>query len=244
VGTSGWNYPGWRDRFYEGRPPAQWLSFCAERFTGIEVNATFYRLQSREVFQRWRRATPRDFRFAIKAHRYLTHNKKLGDPLPAIRIERERASALGDKLGAVVWQLPSNLHRNLGRLEAFVRALHAWRSVRHAIELRHPSWFDDEVAACLAEHRIAVCQSDAADWPLWNRVTTDLVYLRLHGHAQTYASDYSEGELRGLANQMQSWRRTGCDVHVYFDNDRCAHAPLNAMRLLQLVRPDRRTSAD
>jgi uncharacterized protein YecE (DUF72 family) len=236
VGTSGWNYAGWRDLFYEGRPPAQWLSFCAQRFSAIEVNATFYRLQSRETFQRWRRETPRDFRFSIKANRYLTHNKKLTDPLPTIRIERERAAALGDKLLAVVWQLPSNLHRNLGRLDAFVRALYSWRSVRHAIEFRHPSWFDDEVAACLAEHRIAVCQSDAADWPLWERVTTDLVYLRLHGHTRTYASAYSEAELLGLANQVQRWRRAGCDVHAYFDNDSCAHAPSNAMRLLQLVR--------
>jgi uncharacterized protein YecE (DUF72 family) len=235
VGTSGWNYQGWRDLFYQGRPASQWLSFCAERFTGIEVNATFYRLQPREVFQRWRRATPRDFRFTIKANRYLTHNKKLNDPLPAIRTEREGAAGLGDKLAAVVWQLPSNLHKDLRRLDRFARALHSWRSVRHAIELRHPSWFDDEVAACLSHHRIAVCQSDAADWPLWDRITTDLVYIRLHGHTQTYASAYSDEQLQALARYTQHWTRTGCDVHIYFDNDSQAHAPRNALRLLELL---------
>ena len=218
----------------DGRP-----RFCADRFTAIEANATFYRLQSKETFQRWRADTPRDFRFAIKAHRYLTHNKKLNDPLPAIRIERERASGLGDKLAAVVWQLPYNLHKNLRRLDGFGHALRRWRSVRHAIELRHESWFDDEVAACLQDHRIAVCQSDAPDWPLWNRVTTDLVYVRLHGHTVIYESAYSDVELGVWAARVQSWRRAGCDVHVYFDNDSLGHAPFNALRLLELLPGER-----
>jgi len=237
VGTSGWNYDAWRDVFYEGRPRKEWLHFCAQRFTAIEVNATFYRLQSKETFERWRAETPPAFRFAIKANRYLTHNKKLNDPSPAIQMERERASRLGDKLAAVVWQLPRNLHRNLERLERFARALRTWRAVRHAIEFRHESWFDQEVAACLHEHRLAVCQSDAADWPLWDAVTTDLVYIRLHGHTLTYASDYSEGELRTWARRVRSWLGQRRDVHVYFDNDAFGHAPVNALRLMQLIGP-------
>ena len=134
IGTSGWNYDGWRDLFYEGRPAKEWLRYCAERFNAIEVNGTFYRLQTVKTFRRWRDATPTGFRFAIKGHRYLTHNKKLADPLQAIRLERERAAGLGDRLAAVVWQLPHNLHRNFERLERFARALHYWRRVRHAIE--------------------------------------------------------------------------------------------------------------
>jgi uncharacterized protein YecE (DUF72 family) len=235
VGTSGWSYDSWRAAFYQDRPPKEWLRFCAQRFSAIEVNATFYRLQSKETFERWRRETPAGFRFAIKAHRYLTHNRKLNDPLPGIRLERERASGLGDKLAAVVWQLPHNLHRNVERLELFARALRAWRAVRHAIEFRHESWFDDEVASCLGEYRLAVCQSDAADWPLWDAVTTDLVYVRLHGHTLTYASDYSEGELRTWARRVRRWLGQGRDVHVYFDNDAFGHAPMNALRLMQLI---------
>jgi uncharacterized protein YecE (DUF72 family) len=233
VGTSGWNYDAWREPFYEGRPAKEWLRFCAAKFTAIEVNATFYRLQSVETFRRWRDETPPAFRFAAKAHRYLTHNKKLNDPLPAIRMERERAAGLGAKLAAVVWQLPRNFHRNQARLEAFARALRCWR-VRHAIEFRHASWFDGAVAACLREHGIAVCQSDAADWPLWDCVTADVVYVRLHGHDVTYASSYSEAELRGWARRLRRWAGEGRDVHVYFDNDaRCA-APFNALRLIAL----------
>ncbi len=235
IGTSGWNYVAWAETFYAGRPKKDWLRFCAGKLTALEVNATFYRLQSRETFRRWDAATPPGFRFAIKANRYLTHNKKLKDPAPAIRIERGRAGALGAKLAAVLWQLPRNFRRNLERLQAFARALRSWKSVRHAIELRHPSWFDDEVAACLARHRIAVCQSDAADWPLWDAVTADLVYVRLHGHEATYASGYSQAQLRDWAAKVRRWMRQGREVHVYFDNDAFGHAPRDALRLIRLV---------
>ena len=234
IGTSGWNYDSWRERFYQRSSRKDWLCFCAERFTAIEVDATFYRLQTVETFRRWKDATPRDFRFAVKAHRYLTHNRKLNDPLPSIRLERSRAQALGDKLAAVLWQLPPNLHRDIDRLERFARALQHWR-VRHVIEFRHASWFDGEVAACLSGHGLAACQSDAADWPLWDVVTTDLVYLRLHGHDVTYASRYSEAELRAWARKIRAWTGEGRDVHVYFDNDAECSAPFDALRLLALV---------
>jgi uncharacterized protein YecE (DUF72 family) len=236
IGTSGWNYDSWKNSFYEGRPRKEWLAHCATRFTAIEVNATFYRLQTVETFRRWRDATPAGFRFAVKANRYLTHNKKLADPLAPIRLERSRASGLGDKLAAVVWQLPQNFHRNIERLQTFARALRCWRRVRHAIEFRHPSWFEHEVAACLGDHRIAVCQSDAADWPMWDAVTTDLVYVRLHGHELTYASGYSEAKLRDWADKLRRWMADGREVHVYFDNDAFGHAPENALRLMTLVR--------
>ena len=238
IGTSGWNYDAWRDSFYEGRPQRDWLAHCAKRFSAIEANATFYRLQTVETFRRWRDATPPGFRFAIKANRYLTHNKKLADPLPAIRLERSPASGLGPKLAAVVWQLTHNFHCNVQRLEAFARALRHWRRVRHAIEFRHASWFNDEVAECLREHDIAVCQSDAADWPMWEMVTTDFVYVRLHGHELTYASSYSEATLHDWARKVRNWRDEGCDVHVYFDNDAFGHAPANALRLIALVPTD------
>lgn len=241
IGTSGWNYPAWRDAFYRGVPQKRWLPFCAEHFHAVEVNATFYRLQRRETFARWRAETPPHFRFAIKGNRYLTHNRKLIEPLPSIRLERDRAAGLGDKLAAVLWQLPANFHRDLGRLERFVRALRCWRKVRHAVEFRHPSWFDDEVAACLRAHGVAACQSDAADWPLWDAVTADLVYVRLHGHTITYASGYSDRDLSAWARRIRHWLRDGRDVHVYFDNDAFGRAPLDALRLMALLdmRPSR-----
>ncbi|MDH3513832.1 MAG: DUF72 domain-containing protein [Gammaproteobacteria bacterium] len=236
IGTSGWNYDSWRDDFYRGNPRKNWLRFCADRFSGIEVNATFYRLQSRETFRRWRDATPADFRFAIKGNRYLTHNKKLIDPLPTIRIERDRARNLGEKLAAVVWQLPRPFRKNMERLQVFAKALKSWPQARHAIEFRHDSWFDNEVAACLRAHRLAICQSDAADWPLWDAVTTDMVYVRLHGHAVTYVSAYNTRELGQWARRIRRWLRQNRHVHVYFDNDALGAAPRNALELIALVR--------
>ena len=104
------------------------------------------------------------------------------------------------------------------------------------MEFRHLSWFDEEVAVLLSQHRLAVCISDAADWPVWDRVTTDLVYVRLHGHNQTYVSSYSERALRIWAGRIRQWCNERRDVYVYFDNDADAAAPVNAQRLLEILR--------
>lgn len=235
IGTSGWSYAHWKDRFYAGVKRKDWLPFAASHFTGIEVNATFYRLQDKETFKRWHAATPADFRFAIKANRFVTHNKKLLDPAPSIKLERERANALREKLVVVLWQLPRTLKKNSERLEHFATALQRWPETRHAIEFRHPSWFDTEIADLLHHYRVAVCQSDASDWPLWDAVTTDLVYVRLHGHTQTYASAYSVAQLSHWAVRINGWLKQDRDVHVYFDNDAEAAAPANAQQLLALL---------
>src|SRR5437016_13681429 len=119
IGTSGWNYKSWREDFYGDTPQKQWLRFCAERFSSIEVNGTFYRLQEKSTYKKWRDETPERFVFAIKGHRYVTHNKKLLDvDEPVIRC-RESASPLGERLAAVVWQLPASLKKNIERLEEF-----------------------------------------------------------------------------------------------------------------------------
>jgi uncharacterized protein YecE (DUF72 family) len=236
IGTSGWNYSGWKTGFYAGVAQRNWLRFCAERFTGIEVNGTFYRLQRRSTFERWRDETPVHFRFAAKANRYLTHNKKLNEPEQPIQRERELATGLGEKLAVVVWQLPRNFKKHTDRLERFADALGQWPEARHAVEFRHASWFDEEIAACLRAHRVAVCLSDAADWPMWEAVTTDLVYVRLHGHTRTYASPYSETLLEHWAGRAYQWLQEGRDVHVYFDNDAEGAAPWDALRLLVRVK--------
>jgi uncharacterized protein YecE (DUF72 family) len=236
IGTSGWNYKTWRDHFYGDAPQKQWLRFCAERFTAIEVNGTFYRLQPQSTFKKWQNETPDGFPFAIKGHRYVTHNKKLIDvEEPLIRC-RDAASPVGKRLVAVVWQLPSFFKKNIERLEKFLQTLRHWETTRHAIEFRHKTWFDDEVAECLTKHAVAVCMSDAPDWPMWNRVTTDVVYIRLHGHTRKYASSYSKPTLRKWAARVQRWLKENRAVHVYFDNDAEGAAPRNALTLLEMLR--------
>lgn len=235
IGTSGWNYDHWKNKFYAGVKRAAWLRHYAGKFNAVEVNATFYRLQKPETLRRWYDETPEDFRFAIKGNRYLTHNKKLKDPEESIELERNNARALERKLAVVLWQLPGNLHKDIQRLRTFARSLLTWDDVRHTIEFRHRSWFDRETAACLEEFGIANCQSDAADWPMWTAVTTDLVYVRLHGHTRTYASAYRHDALQRWAGSIKAWRRTGHPVHVYFDNDGEGAAPRDALKLGALL---------
>jgi uncharacterized protein YecE (DUF72 family) len=235
IGTSGWSYPEWSQRFYAGAARKDWLKFYAERFSAVEINGTFYRLQSHDTFGKWFRETPPAFKFAIKANRYLTHNKKLLDPESSILVEKNHAEALQDKLAAVLWQLPGLLKKDLARLNDFTDALRQWPEVRHSIEFRHPSWFDDETAACLAQADIAVCLSDAHDWPMWDRVTSNLVYIRLHGHTKTYVSAYSKPELAYWAERIARWAAQGKEVHVYFDNTAECAAPFNADTLRALL---------
>ncbi len=236
ISTSGWSYRHWQDRFYRGIGRKSWLSFYAERFNSVEINGTFYRLQSADTLHRWFDQTPAGFRFALKANRYLTHNKKLLDPWRSVQIEREHALTLQHKLAAVLWQMPKTLARNPTRLDDFLQALRQWPEVRHALEFRHPSWFDEETAERLELAGIAVCQSDAGDWPLWRRVTTDLVYLRLHGRPATYASRYSAEELRKWAERIENWLSRPAMVCAYFDNDADCAAPDNALELSEYCR--------
>ncbi len=235
IGTCGWSYDHWKDDFYKGIAKKNWLRFYAEKFSAIEINATFYRLQNRKTFRHWREETPEHFHFTIKANRYLSHNKKLNDPIPSIEIECEHAHALGTKLAAVVWQLPNNFHRNINRLYDFAEALQYWPDTRHVMEFRHVSWFDHDVKQCLSDYNIAICISDAADWPRWDAVTTDLVYIRLHGHTRTYISAYRKSSLMFWGECVHNWLEEGRDVHVYFDNDAEGAAPFDALRLSKIV---------
>jgi uncharacterized protein YecE (DUF72 family) len=244
IGTSGWNYKSWRKTFYGDTPQKQWLPFCAEHFTSIEVNGTFYRLQETSTFEKWRDETPDNFPFAIKGHRYVTHNKKLLDVEESVIRCRESASPLGQRLRAVVWQLPAFLKKDQQRLEKFLKTLSRWSTTRHAIEFRHKSWFDNEVADCLSKYNIGICMSDAPDWPMWHKVTADLVYVRLHGHTRKYASSYSTPALNKWAKRIRGWLRQRCAVHIYFDNDAEGAAPRNALTLLQMLDNGARAQSD
>jgi uncharacterized protein YecE (DUF72 family) len=234
IGTSGWNYRGWRAHLYGDAPVRRWLEIAARTFGSLEINGSFYRQIAPATYQRWHDETPPEFRFALKGHRFITHYKRLRDCDASILRLCDQAAPLGAKLAAVVWQLPSHLALDLPRLEAFVAALAAWPT-RHAIELRHASWFIPEVARVLARANVAACQADAPDFPMWRAVTADFVYARLHGHTRKYASRYSGPALRAWAAELRRHLAAGRDVHVYFDNDAEGHAVGDALRLAALV---------
>jgi uncharacterized protein YecE (DUF72 family) len=241
IGTSGWNYRSWRQGFYGALPQRLWLHHCAELFDGIEINNTFYRYPSPQTQLRWLEQTPPEFPFAVKGHRGVTHFGRLIEPADRLARLNDGLRTLLPRITAMLWQLPRTLQKDVPRLDRFGAALQRlWPQTRHVMEFRHESWFDDETAAVLSAHRLSNCISDAHDWPRWDAVTTDLVYVRLHGHTRTYASSYSAAALDAWAAKLRRWRRESRIVHVYFDNDAEGAAPRNALALLRRMRPGQR----
>lgn len=226
-------YDAWRAGWYGKTPKRLWLAFDAERFTALEIDGTFYGSKPRETYERWAAQVPDGFKFAVRGHKYVSHNKKLKDVRDSVLRVREGAIGLGDRLGPVLWQTPPKMRVDADRLRSFAEDLKAWPEARHVLEFRHESWFNDEIAEILRENRLANCISDSGSFPIWHAVTTDLVYVRLHGNPYTYASRYEDDALDLWAERIRSWGDR--EVHVYFDNDAHGHAPHDAMRLLERV---------
>lgn len=240
VGPSGWSYRSWRALLPRDVPERARLTQIARMFNAVEVNGSHYVQIAPETYRAWNAATPPTFRFTVKGHRFVTHFRRLAGCADAVGRLRRQTAGLGDKLAAVLWQLPARFQRDDARLDEFLGVLGSWRGVRQAIELRHPSWFTDDVRARLAAAGVASCLSDAPDFPMWEAVTTDLVYVRLHGHTRKYASSYTTASLRRWAERARAWAREGRDVHIYLDNDAEGAALRNGvalMRELGLVPP-------
>ena len=238
VGTSGWNYREWRGIFFpEALGTKKWLSFYASRFDSVEINYTFYRLPSRESCQAWYKQTPADFRFAVKASRYITHIKRLRDSRKAWRGFLGRVGAMEEKLGAVLFQFPSNFRAseaNLQSVDEFLEYAAHQGSPRLAMEFRDRSCFGKEMVALLQQHRVALVVSHSSKYAVPEITeTSDFAYFRFHGPEKMFATGYSGAELRSWANQIAALLDKGHDVHAYFNNDFGGHAPHDAQTLVQ-----------
>ena len=235
IGTSGWAYPHWRGPFY---PPEvrkrDWLNYYGERFNAAEINASFYRVPKAETFRGWAEAVPADFAFTVKASRYITHMKKLKNGADSVQRFLEPVHALGDRLGPILFQLPPSWHRDLERLQAFLRALPG--DHRYAFEFRDPSWFDPAVLAALREAGAALCIHQLEDVEAPPEVTADFVYVRLHGPGEAYTGRYDDAALAGWAERIRGWADSGLDVYCFFDNDDAGNAPCDAERLRTALR--------
>ncbi len=280
VGISGWKYGGWRGVFYpRGLAQRRELAYASACFNSVEVNGTFYSLQRPERFLRWRDETPADFRFAIKGSRFITHMKKLREvEAPLANFFASGPLALGEKLGPILWQFPPGWPLDLERFAAFFHLLPrttreaarlarrhdgrlagvAWtravgdHPIRYAVEPRHPTCFSPAFVRLLREHGIALVFADTAEkFPYAEDVTTDFVYVRLHGTGQIYAGGYDDAQLAWWAERIRAWARGGepedarriverpvrraarRDVSVYFDNDAKVRAPFDAQSLMR-----------
>jgi len=204
-------------------------------FDTVELNASFYRWPSDRTFAGWCRRPPPGFAMSVKAHRGLTHFRRLRSPESwAERFDR-CWRALGDKAAVILIQLHPELERDDALLEHFLSAMPA--HIRLAVEFRHRSWDADEVYTLLERHRAAYVVTSGANLPCVLRATSELVYVRMHGpdHEHLYAGSYSDNDLRWWADRIREWHGQGRDVLVYFNNDGHGYAVRNARTLKGLL---------
>jgi uncharacterized protein YecE (DUF72 family) len=282
IGISGWSYKHWRGVFYpQGLGQKRELEYASRRMNSIEINGTFYSLQRPASFRKWAAETPEDFIFALKGPKYITHMKKLVDVRrPLANFFASGPLLLGQKLGPILWQLPPFMRFNQDKLASFINLLprtsaeasalatehnlpkKEWTWVeaiadtrlRYAFEVRHESFLDGDFIGLLRKHNAALVFADTAGkWPYAEDLTAGIVYIRLHGAIDLYASGYTGDQLAWWANRIDLWSRgqepaggptvTGepfkpgeaRDIYVYFDNDINVHAPFDAINLGELL---------
>lgn len=280
IGVSGWTYAPWRGNFYpSGLKQKLELAYASRRFNALEVNGTFYSLQRPSSFQDWHAQTPRNFMFAIKGPRYLTHMRKLKEPRqPLANFLASGLLHLREKMGPILWQFPPFLPFKEDRFKAFFAMLprdtielsrlarrhdsflkgrvhveaDERRPVRHAVEFRHESFLTDRFMDLLREHGMAMVIADVASrFPTSQEVTSNWVYVRLHGSRRLYVSGYTPREIKAWAVKVQKWHsgsepasarssrnkpagKRPRDVFVFFDNtDVKLRAPVDARRLAE-----------
>jgi uncharacterized protein YecE (DUF72 family) len=261
VGISGWRYEPWRGVFYPpGLAQHRELEYASRQLPTIEINGTHYSLQRPECFDAWRAATPPGFVFAVKGSRFITHMKRLNDiEKPLANFYAQGVLALEEKIGPFLWQFPPNFRFDAAKLEAFFELLprdtdaamalarrrdyrmtgrarlvcRTPQSLRHAIEIRHESFVVPAFTKLLRKHDVALVVADTAGkWPYLEELTSDFMYLRLHGDKEIYKSGYGAEALDVWAERIRGWRRSR-DVYCYFDNDMKVHAPFDAQGLIE-----------
>ena len=237
VGTSGWQYKHWRGPVYpEDLPVKDWLPYYAGRFQTVEVNNSFYRQPSDETWRRWRDSVPTDFRFAVKASRFISHFKRFKDPQESIDRFIKGVEGLGDRVGPLLYQARPDFARtpeNVRRMDAFMELLP--KQYDHVLEFRHESWFGHETMEQLERHKVGFCSFDMPGQEVPLVATTDFAYMRFHGATYKYAGNYTEAALKHWANKLRALLKDTRQVWVYFNNDDRGYAFKNAHTLSEML---------
>lgn len=240
VGTSGWIYSDWKERFYPaGLPSKECLRFYSRHLGTTEVNYSFYHIPHPATYRNWAAQVPEKFTFALKVHRSITHVRRLKNALGIWQEFLENALELGAKLGPFLFQLPPSLRAETGLLENLLAGIRKKASVpvlRVAFEFRHASWFNDGILDLMRDYGAELVKAHSERYPMApDEATADFVYLRLHGPGQMFASTYSAAELEYWALMVRSWATKGKAVFVYFNNDFHAGAIENARALSSML---------
>jgi len=225
IGVSGFGHKEWRGKFYpEKMRPAEMLPYYAERFSTVEINNSFWKLPAPSVFQGWAAETPKDFLFAVKAPRLITHIKRLKNVNELLAQFLKTTAVLKNHGGPLLFQLPPNFAKKLPELTAFLKLLP--KGTRATFEFRHASWFDEEVYALLRKHKCALCIAEDDELQTPFVATTDWGYLRLR------RANYETLALKRILKQIreQDWRET----FVFFKHEETASGPRFANKMLEL----------
>ena len=227
IGTSGFQYKEWKGSFYpEDLPAAKMLPYYAERLSTTEINYTFHRIPSAKTIENWNNLTPAKFRFALKAPQKITHWAKLRDCADTMRFFFDVVSALGEKLGPILFQLAPNFKKDAVLLADFVNGFPS--GLRAAFEFRHESWFDDGIWEIFKARNVALCLNETADFAAPKIATADYGYLRLR------REDYAKIDIEGwskFVSEQKDWK----DAFVYFKHEEAGAGPRFAKQMMELL---------
>jgi uncharacterized protein YecE (DUF72 family) len=239
VGIGGWTYEPWRGVFYpEGLSQKRELEFASRQLTSIEINGTYYSTFKPASWAKWRDETPDGFTFAVKGSRYCTNRRELAGAGEAVaRFVNQGLSELRDRLGPINWQFMATKKFDPADFDAFLNLLPrevAGLKLRHAIEVRHPSFKSEQFYALARRHEIAIVFADDEDFPAIDQPTTDFTYARLMRTKEDIDTGYMPEELDRWATQARSWAARG-DVFVYFISGAKVRAPAAARALIERI---------
>ena len=237
IGTSGWSYKDWKNRFYPGdiSEHNQRLKYYADTFNTTEVNSSFYKIPPKETVEQWIKTVPENFRFVIKLNRYFTHLKRLkADEAVAGKYESFRHSPdiLAPHMGPLLVQLPGNMKKNPERLEEWLFHMPA---LKYAFEFRHSSWFEPDIYDILKKYNAALVYSHNTEFPTELRCTANFMYIRFHGPDKPYYSNYSKDQLAGEYEKVQLFMHECKELYVFFNNTYKAYAVENAKQWKELT---------
>jgi uncharacterized protein YecE (DUF72 family) len=230
IGTSGYAYKEWKGPFYPSDiTDAEMLKYYAQRFSTVEINYTFYRMPNVRTLQGWAKETPDGFAFTLKAPRRITHDLRLRDAADPLTYFCDTAKALKKKLGAMLFQLPPFLKKDVARLEDFLHQLPT--GFRPAFEFRHQSWFADEVFECLRRFDVALCVAEHEERSAPLEQTAHFGYFRLR------RPDYSDADLAAWAGRLEDAATRWTDIFVYFKHEEEGKGPAFAAKLTSFLQP-------
>lgn len=238
IGTSGWSYQHWKTIFYPPKlKPAEWIAFYAGQFKITEINASFYKLPSKETVINWTKKVPEDFLFCPKMSRYLTHMKKLLEPEETLERFFDVFEPMRKKLGPVLIQLPAAVKFNYDRAGHLYRLLKAnYRKYRFVMEVRNATWLEEQSLTLMTKYGIGLVISQSGErFPYSEMITAKNIYIRFHGPKQLYASSYSDVSLKGFAKKFKKWEKAGHEIWAFFNNDVFGYAIKDAKRLIKMI---------